>query len=279
MPALFTREGREFKARPTTNDRGQVGYFPGWRRCPRCSGAGGASKWQFTGWRCYECGNENHVTENGETFSVVSSDRFVRLYTAERLAVLNERQARADAKRAVKAAELAAAEAARVAAEREAIVAAPRELLDRIAAVADVTADGFLGDVYRQVTERAGALTEGQRSAVERTVAAREAEIARRAKATHVGTVGDRVELELTYVGKYDITEAYYGAPARFIWTFRTADGCTVKYIGGYAKALDPLGGEKGATVRVVATIKAHDEYKGEPQTVIQRPAPVKVAA
>ena len=37
-------------------DRNGTKYFEGNVPCSRCGGAGGADKWQFTGWKCYNCG-------------------------------------------------------------------------------------------------------------------------------------------------------------------------------------------------------------------------------
>ena len=37
-------------------DRNGTKYFEGDVPCSRCGGAGGADKWQFTGWTCYQCG-------------------------------------------------------------------------------------------------------------------------------------------------------------------------------------------------------------------------------
>lgn len=37
-------------------DRNGTKYWSGLVPCERCGGAGGADKWQFTGWKCYKCG-------------------------------------------------------------------------------------------------------------------------------------------------------------------------------------------------------------------------------
>ena len=37
-------------------DRNGTKYYEGDVPCSRCGGAGGADKWQFTGWTCYQCG-------------------------------------------------------------------------------------------------------------------------------------------------------------------------------------------------------------------------------
>ena len=37
-------------------DKNGTKYYEGNVPCSRCGGAGGADKWQFTGWTCYQCG-------------------------------------------------------------------------------------------------------------------------------------------------------------------------------------------------------------------------------
>ena len=49
--------------------------------CPRCGGAGGADKWAYTGWKCYECGG------SGER---VDKPQIVKEYTPEYRAKLDE---------------------------------------------------------------------------------------------------------------------------------------------------------------------------------------------
>lgn len=259
---LFTREGSKFTGRATTNDRGHVGYFPGWRTCSRCGGAGGADKWKFTGWTCFDCDGKGKLP----------SDRFIKLYDADKLAKLDARAAKLEAARVAKRQAAAEAEATRIAAERETIINDHRAILDRIANVVDITGDGFLADMHRQVSERARPLSERQIETANTACERIEAETARKASASYVGNIGDRVELTVSFVRKYDITEGYFGAPARFIWTFRDENGNTITYIGGYAKALD---GITDGAIKIVATVKDHKEYRGEPQTVIQRPKAV----
>ena len=42
-------------------DRNGTKYFEGMCTCDRCGGAGGADKWAYTGWTCYECGGTGKV--------------------------------------------------------------------------------------------------------------------------------------------------------------------------------------------------------------------------
>lgn len=57
--------------------------------CRRCGGLGGSDKWQFTGWKCYECGGTGKTTR----------PEIIKEYTPEYEAKLNERRAKRQAKR------------------------------------------------------------------------------------------------------------------------------------------------------------------------------------
>lgn len=271
---LFNRDGQRFTGKPTTNDNGALGYFPGSRACPRCGGAGGADKWKFTGWKCFECGGAGKVP----------SERFIKLYDAAKLAKLNVAQAKRDATRAAKAAAAAKAEAERVEREHEGIKAAHAPILARMAPWAESST--FLADMAAQVITRARPLSAGQLEAAERACAKFEAEAARRAAARHVGEVGAKLTLNLTYVRSVDLTQSKWD-PLFIIWTFRTEDGSTVVYKGGWPKAFDGLEMETvgegpdsyrrpkaGGAIALTATIKAHDANRrtGEPETIIMRP-------
>lgn len=102
-----------------------------------------------------------------------------------------------------------------------------------------------------------------------------ERERARKLTARHVGVVGDRTELDLTLVRYTDLTQSRFD-PLFLIFTFRDNDGNTIVYKGGRPAALANVY-ELGDRVRVKASIKAHDEYRGEPQTIIARPALVEM--
>ena len=47
---------RERKGTLIKVDRNGTKYYVGMIPCERCGGAGGADKWEFTGWKCYKCG-------------------------------------------------------------------------------------------------------------------------------------------------------------------------------------------------------------------------------
>ena len=90
---------------------------------------------------------------------------------------------------------------------------------------------------------------------------------AKKAASEYVGEVGDRIEVKGT--GRLITThEGQYGIS--YLYLISDSDGNTIKYFGG--KYL----GDKGFEVSMVATVKKHEEYGGEKQTVINRPAKIE---
>ena len=84
----------------------------------------------------------------------------------------------------------------------------------------------------------------------------------------YFGEVKKRYEMEVT-LDKLIITEGYYGAT--FIHRFIDDAGNVFMWFG--SKELDA---EKGDKIKIKATVKGHDEYKGTKQTVVTRVAMVK---
>ena len=65
----------------------------------------------------------------------------------------------------------------------------------------------------------------------------------------------------LEFEGQWGIT---------YLTIIRDADDNTIKYMGKFVA-------EKGDEVSMIATIKAHEEYKGEKQTIVNRPRNIEV--
>lgn len=83
------------------------------------------------------------------------------------------------------------------------------------------------------------------------------------AASNHVGAIGDRIDIDATI--KFCMGfEGFYGTT--YINTMVDADGNIYVYKGGKRLA------DKGASIRLKATIKDHGEYKGAKQTIINRP-------
>lgn len=86
---------------------------------------------------------------------------------------------------------------------------------------------------------------------------------ATKAASAYVGTVGDRLKLEVT-VETVMHMEGHYGA--RSMVRFRDAHGnALVWWASGHIEMA------KGETLKVRATVKEHSEYKGEAQTIVSR--------
>lgn len=75
-------------AEPFKIDKNGTKYYYDYT-CPRCGGAGGSDKWQFTGWKCYDCGG------SGKRATPI----VYKVYTPEYQAKLDERRAKRQAKR------------------------------------------------------------------------------------------------------------------------------------------------------------------------------------
>jgi hypothetical protein len=116
--------------------------------------------------------------------------------------------------------------------------------------------------------ENWGSLTGGQEAAVRRIFAQDAARKAERkaadASSAHVGTVGERRDWTLTLQGRFEY-EGDYGVTYGHV--FKDADGNVVIYKGS-----NRLQGERGDTLALKATVKAHTDRDGVAQTMISRP-------
>lgn len=84
-------------------------------------------------------------------------------------------------------------------------------------------------------------------------------------KGSHIGVVGKRIELGDLTVVRVRFSESDWGT--KTILALEDANGSAVTWFATGTKDL-----EAGQVLRgVKATIKAHDEYKGRPQTVVSR--------
>ena len=81
-----------------------------------------------------------------------------------------------------------------------------------------------------------------------------------------VGNVGEKITFTAEIVA---ITwlEDYYSGGSKPLYIFRDNDGNVYKWFA----SRDAFGEEKGVTVKAIATVKSHDEYKGVKQTNITR--------
>ena len=87
---------------------------------------------------------------------------------------------------------------------------------------------------------------------------------AKRAKQKYIGNIGEKVNLEvkIVHIHKYN---SQWGVGSIFF--METLDGDRVNWFTSSA----PYGIEKGDTIKILATIKKHEEYKNNKQTVVAR--------
>lgn len=130
----------------------------------------------------------------------------------------------------------------------------------------------FLNKLRLSINEWGG-LTDGQHAAAAKSLARaveleatrnerREAKLAADRLQGHVGTVGERRNFELTAERTHSF-DGQFGTV--YITIFRDADNNVIVYKGNLAFG-------RGEQVRGKATIKAHDQRDGVPQTIIARP-------
>ena len=259
MADLFYRSGTPFEGTAQVDSKGRASVTRV-RKCSRCGGAGGSSRWAHTGWTCFDCGGNG--TRGTETVS---------LYTADKLAKLNATRDKRLAKKE------AAAQAAREAAQAEADARRASFVAEHGALIAKATPfaarNEFIRDVLRKANERAD-LTPGQADALAAAVARIEANDAKRAASAHVGKVGERCEFTLT-VERVNVFDSQFGL--FYISSMRDQDGNAIVSKGRFVPSaahwnrdldkweLDPT------PFKVRATIKGHDCYRDERQTIIER--------
>jgi len=218
--------------------------------CSRCGGAGGHEMWRFTGWTCFDCGGSGK-----------GNIRTEKVYTAEKLAKLNESQSKRDAKKAEK-----------LAAEWEVKTAAQkiwREAHAEALALMESVKEGnpFLMDLV--YTAEIRPLSDRQ---LETGVEAANRQIERQkknAETTWVASEGERIEFVWTTDKVVELEPSFFGYRKIYnsLVLAHDENGNNFKYIGsGYG--WPPV----GETRKVKATVKSHDEYKGVKQTVVSRP-------
>ena len=88
------------------------------------------------------------------------------------------------------------------------------------------------------------------------------------AKRKYVGEIGDKkfeVKGKVAFVLDFD---SNWGTT--YLTIVRDADDNTIKYMGNFIA-------DKDEEVSMIATIKAHEEYKGEKQTIVNRPRNIEI--
>jgi hypothetical protein len=255
---LFFRHGEKFTGQAFAMGKGFAVTLPS--VCGRCGGAGGSDKWQHTGWTCFDCGGSGK-----------GAPKTHKLFSAEKLEKLNAAAAKRGAKKA------AEAQAAREAAEAEAnsrrvaFMAEHGALLERAQAFAE--RNPFVKDVTEKARKNA-AMTEGQKAALEAAIARIEATDAKKAASGWVGQIGER--LELTVVAER-VTSIQTQFGTMRIAAMRTLDGNAIVTKGAFVPPTANWNNElerweiEAEPFKIRGTVKGHDEFRGEKNTVLAR--------
>lgn len=268
---LFTREGVAHSGAHFLDSKGRP-CFEAPRACSRCGGAGRAEKWRHTGLTCFDCnGSGRHV--NGPLV--------VRLYTQAELDRLNPARDKARARKAAKHAALVAEQSAQrqsrevlfrarygALIERAARYAVDRYGPDAADNVLDLRERDFIVDVATRADVRAD-MTPAQADALTAALDRWDAEQARKAAASFLGEVGERLELTARVVHVSEFTRPAFGAE----WTTETVR--VVSFMAGGDTLVTFTTSRnvpaKDEEVRVRGTVKEHKQGRNGPETVLTR--------
>lgn len=127
-------------------------------------------------------------------------------------------------------------------------------------------------EAIKQAVPTFAADYEAKKLQAQKERAARQAELERkRAASRYVGTIKERIEFEATLdiVFDFQVEDPYDyngGMITKYIYIFRDADDNAFKWITTVS-----INAEQGDKVTLRGTVKAHEEYKGEQQTVLTR--------
>lgn len=90
----------------------------------------------------------------------------------------------------------------------------------------------------------------------------------------HIGSVGDKLNMELT-LERTSWYETHFGYRSQTVWVYTFADAQGNQLVWKTQNCLEV---NEGSKVEVAGTVKEHSEYKGKPQTVLTRCKVKKIA-
>lgn len=253
-------------------DKNGTKYYASYT-CLRCGGAGGADAWIRTGWTCYECGGTGKAIK----------PRIFKEYTPEYAAKLAERRlARARKKAPETNAKLFEKLGFSVDGKAWIVLGNTYEIKDDLKAAGakfdrrfgwhfDHPDNGFacaevsIEDIAEKTEEDTWWLIDDWW--IEKTIKEIKDKHAPKTESKWIGKVGDNVEIKAKFqrAFQFETHFTYYGETC-FLYKFADEEGNTI--VWKTAKGLD-LGENQEVVIK--GTIKAHDEYKGDKQTVLTR--------
>jgi hypothetical protein len=250
---FFTREGKRVNPHKVFDIKNGSGKYKYIKMCPRCSGQGGSDAWKFTGYTCYQCGGVGHL-----------GTHIGRCYTQERLDKMDKALAARREKKAKEMAEKAKAAKLKLRMTRR------ETLADEIDTIMDAFhyrhQSRFLKDVLDTILST-GKMSEKQKAAIEdaiESVKQRKLAAEIRKMSEWVGEVGERVTLTLTLKRAVDLGKSMWHRGHDYLYIYQDESGNTIKTFGKNVV-------REGEQTKVKATVKKHEEYKGEKATVINR--------
>lgn len=275
-------------------DKNGTKIFEDWR-CARCGGAGGADKWAFTGFTCYECGGSG-LRSKPVIYKEYTPEHQAKL-DAQRAKRQAERQAKFEADQRAKADEINAKFFSRngfnQAGEVWIVIENTYDIKDDLKALGckfdyslgwhcDHELEGYatikltsseicnqneFGVYYEYNNKKAGQLISEAQKAHEELTAPKNSE--------YVGNIGDKIEMPVTLwkMSSYKVQAfgGYYNRDepkmeTKYIYSFIDASGNCL--IWNTTASHDISAGDK---LILKGTIKRHSEYKGIKQTELQR--------
>lgn len=261
--------------------------------CRRCGGAGGADAWKATGWTCYECGGSG----------VASSPEVIKVYTPEYEAILAERRAKRaekrSAERRAKAEEMNAKFLSDHGFSSDGKIYAVlgntfpvKDTLKNLGCrwtnpfgwTSDHPLDEFptcsfdISQVWERDKDGLYAWWCADADFIQKRMKAAEEKLkASESVSVYVGEIGKRIEatvtLVKTYSFKFKVVE--WKTETRWIYTFKDDSGNV--FVWKTSSPFDRMTERgyrpylEGDRLVIKGTVKAHEEYKGIKQTVLQR--------
>ena len=98
-------------------------------------------------------------------------------------------------------------------------------------------------------------------------------EIERKARGHYYGEVGQKIEIEVTYVDHFFIDTAFGGST---VYKFDTDDGAHLVWMTSGSLGGDDIIVDDGSRITIRATIKGHKEFRGVEQTQLTRVKVIK---
>ena len=258
-------------------DRNGTEYWANYT-CPRCGGAGGSDKWQFTGWTCYECGGTGKSAR----------PHIYKKYTPEYEAKLNERRAKRAAKKLAEAEAKAGETRAKWLANNQfdengntyIVVGDTYAVKDALKALG-AKYDSFLGwHINHAISGYNTAVVNIKDIATETLYGyvfdytvdiqklTQPEEATEEKISNYYGNIGDKIEMELTldHTAWYENNFRPWEHNTTYIYNMVDDNGNVFVW-----KTSKGIGIENGTRLTVKGTIKEHNEYAGVKQTVLTR--------